>query len=181
MRLPLLVLLALLALPSFVSAELPPFELVRQAVEERRAKDNSGTPMQVTVLGTHVRNYDLLPGNPPRLTFDDGAISLGEDSGTPYRLLWVALFADDPVRALSRYGLVNTRQQRVGVRAGEFVYEYGTSPRIGVYRDLRRLAWFEVTEGDTTWRVECDWAEERLVGVSMTKGGAPYLSAREKR
>lgn len=176
--------LATLLLALFVSAPalaaIPPFELVQKSLAQAREGEVVSLDYRVTVTGKAVRDYELR-GSAQRgesaTLVGEGAPKLASDAkDVGFRLLWTALLSVDPVTSISAdFGWIKSDATEVGV-AQDFVYIYGTSPRVAVDRDLRRLVWAEVQDSGVKWRVELAYRDERVVGATVTKGGVPYIS-----
>lgn len=175
----LLVVVASLAVVE-ADAALPPFELVQAALEQERSAIRPPEPMRVTVIASTIAEYALgFKDGEPTLRREGGAVGLSAESAEPYRFLWIALFSPDPIAAIVRpYGLVESARTRVDVSGGEFVYVYGARTQVAVHRDFRRLAWFEVTASGARWRTTVDYDQNGITGVTVTRDGAPRLTAR---
>lgn len=162
-------------------AALPPFELAQRALADHRDEGSVKLAFDVTVARKHIESFRLEGkakwGASATLKGPSGAVELSAESPTGLRLLWIALLSRDPVAALATYGFVDRHRSEVGV-AGDFVYIYGSNPRVAVYRDFQRLAWFEVTADDVRWRTSLTWDETGVIAATVTRDGAPFVSAR---
>ena len=161
-------------------AAVPPFELVQKSLAQHRKGKSVDLAYRVSVTGKSVRDYTLRGevdmGHEVGLDGED-APRLGPRADVGFRLLWIALLAPDPIASLSAFGFVKSDAAEVAV-AQDFVYVYGTSPRVAVYRDLRRLAWFEVESEEVSWRTELTYRDEDVTGANVTRNGVPYVTLR---
>lgn len=178
-------LLFLAMVPRSVQAALPPFELAQKGIATTRTEHGPVTvDLQVTHSGKTLRDYRLKGTFKPDATArleGEPSIELGPDAAVPMKLLWIALFASDPVAQITRrYGFVDSDETRVEV-ADEFVYVYGKSPRFAVARDMRHLVAIEVRTEGHRWRVRLDRREGAIVGALVTRDGSAVLTARADR
>jgi hypothetical protein len=184
MRLVSAILLFLALIPSSARAALPPFELAQKAIAEARtARGDVTRAMQITESGRTLTEYRLsgtfgpndtatLEGEPKR--------TLGPDASTPYKLLWIALLAADPVAEVTkRWGFVDKDDTEVQLDDG-FVYVYGGTPQFSIARDMRRLVAFEIAANGHRWRVRLTWRDGDVVGALVTRDGSPILTARAR-
>ena len=164
-------------------AALPPLELAQKSVaQERREQGKIPLNLRVTLTGDAIREWSIegefayggpLPG-PGDTTFD-------ADSDLPGRLLWIALAAVDPVTELAKLGgFVNGRTTSIDVQE-KFVYVYGSNPSFRFFRDLERIAGFDLTHDDRRWSVRLQWSEATVVAVVITRDGRTVLTARDTK
>lgn len=170
----------ILLVASAAQAALPPFELAQKSLtEHRKEAKNASFDLTFTQTGEQLREWELTGQHDYGSTVAlDDKIRLGPQAPTLWRLVWIALLAPDPIAALTKsWGFVDTKAATVGVHDG-FVYIYGANPRIAVYRDFKRLGWFEVRAKGNTWRIGLSWSGDDLLGLMVTHNGNTVLTAR---